>query len=239
MSRLVSVVVPFFNELENVEPLVRQVGEVFVGRPDYEYELILVDDGSSDGTGELIEKLAVENPALLPLIFDSNYGQSAALVAGMRLAGGELILTLDGDLQSDPRDFPAVLAKLEDHDAVFGYRAGRQDNWLRRASSRVANRVRNWVLRDGVRDTGCGLKGFRRSVVPHLVSFNGAHRFFAVTVRLAGLTIAEIPARHHPRLHGVSKYGVHNRLWRGLLDLLGVRWLCLRYVNPKTRGDGR
>ena len=109
----------------------------------------------------------------------------------MRLAAGSLILTLDGDLQNDPEDFPAVLARLEDHDAVFGYRAGRRDSWLRRVSSRVANRVRNLVLRDGVRDTGCGLKGFRRSVVPHLVSFNGAHRFFAVTVRMAGLTIAE------------------------------------------------
>ncbi len=93
------------------------------------------------------------------------------------------------------------------------------------------------VLHDGVRDTGCGLKGFRRDLVPHLVSFNGAHRFLAVTVRMAGLTIAEIPARHHPRLHGTSKYGVHNRLWRSLLDLIGVRWLCMRYVCPKTMGD--
>jgi len=213
--------------------------DVFAGLSEYDYELILVDDGSSDGTGERIEELAAENPKIRPHLFDRNYGQSAALVAGMRLAGGEVLLTLDGDLQSDPRDFPAVLAKLETDDAVFGYRAGRQDTWLRRASSRVANRVRNWVLRDGVRDTGCGLKGFRRSVVPHLVSWSGAHRFFAVTVRLAGLTIAETPARHHPRRHGVSKYGVHNRLWRGLFDLLGVRWLCLRYVNPRSRGDER
>ena len=235
----VSVVVPFFNELENVEPLVQQVRETFAGLPGYEHELILVDDGSSDGTAERIMELAARHPTLRPLIFDRNYGQSAALVAGMRLAGGELILTLDGDLQNDPQDFPAVLAKLETHDAVFGYRAGRQDKWLRRASSRVANRVRNWVLRDGVRDTGCGLKGFRRSVVPHLVSFNGAHRFFAVTVLMAGMTIAEVPARHHPRRHGVSKYGIHNRLWRSLHDLAGVRWLRKRYVNPQTMRNDR
>lgn len=239
MPLLVSVVVPFLNELENVEPLVRQVGEVFAGLPDWDHELILVDDGSSDGTGTRIEEMAARYPEIRPLIFDRNYGQSAALVAGMRLAAGELILTLDGDLQNDPQDFPAVLAKLETHDAVFGYRAGRQDRWLRRSSSRVANKVRNWVLRDGVRDSGCGLKGFRRSVVPHLVSFNGAHRFFAVTVRMAGMTIAEVPARHHPRRHGVSKYGIHNRLWRSLRDLAGVRWLRARYVNPKTRGSDR
>ncbi len=239
MPLLVSVVVPFFNELENVEPLVRQVGETFAGLPEYRHELILVDDGSSDGTADRIRELAAADPTLRPLIFDSNYGQSAALVAGMRLAGGERILTLDGDLQNDPRDFPAVLAKLETHDAVFGYRAGRQDRWLRRVSSRVANRVRNWVLRDGVRDIGCGLKGFRRCVVPHLVSYNGAHRYLAVSVRLAGLTIAEIPARHHPRRHGRSKYGVHNRLWRSLYDLAGVRWLRTRYVNPKIRREDR
>jgi dolichol-phosphate mannosyltransferase len=236
---LVSVVVPFFNELESVEPLVRQVGEAFSGLPAYRHELILVDDGSSDGTAGRIRELAAGDPRIRPLIFDRNYGQSAALVAGMRLAAGERILILDGDLQNDPRDFPALLARLESHDAVFGYRAGRQDDWLRRVSSRIANRVRNWVLRDGVRDIGCGLKGFRRSVVPHLVSFNGAHRYLAVTVRLAGLTIAEQPARHHPRRHGRSKYGVHNRLWRGLHDLAGVRWLRSRYVNPKIREEDR
>jgi dolichol-phosphate mannosyltransferase len=235
----VSVVVPFFNELENVEPLARQVGEVFARLSGYSHELVLVDDGSSDGTGARIEHLAEGNPVIRPLIFIRNYGQSAALVAGMRLASGDVILTLDGDLQNDPRDFSAVLEKLESHDAVFGYRAERQDNWLRRVSSRVANGVRNRVLKDGVRDTGCGLKGFRRSVIPHLISFNGAHRYFAVTVRLAGLTIAEIPARHHPRQHGITKYGVHNRLWRGLHDLAGVRWLRSRYVNPKVKGDGQ
>jgi len=234
VSKLVSVVVPFYNELENVQPLAHQVDEIFSGLQDLEYELVLVDDGSTDGTGQRIEALAGENRAVRPLRFDRNYGQSAALLAGMRRARGELILILDGDLQNDPADFPAVLLALESSDAVFGYRVGRQDTWLRRASSRVANRVRNWVLRDGVRDTGCGLKGFRRDIVPHLVAFNGAHRYLAVTVRLAGMTITEVPARHHPRRHGVTKYGVHNRLWRGIHDLVGVRWLSRRYVNPRT-----
>jgi glycosyltransferase involved in cell wall biosynthesis len=237
MTVPVSVVVPFFNELENVEPLVRRMAEVFADLPGYDCEMILVDDGSSDGTGQWIEHLAASDSSLRPLLFDRNYGQSAALVAGMRLARGRLILTLDGDLQNDPADFPALLEKLKDYDAVFGYRTGRKDSWLRLASSRVANRVRSLLLRDGVRDTGCGLKGFRREVVPHLVSFNGAHRFFAVTVHLAGLNLAEHPVRHHPRQNGTSSYGVHNRLWRSLLDLIGVRWLCLRYVNPTTRGN--
>lgn len=239
MSVLVSVVIPLFNELDNVEPLVRQVGDVFHGLPAYDHELLLVDDGSSDGTGERIGDLAAAGPAVRPVRFDRNYGQSAALVAGMRLARGDLIITLDGDLQNDPRDIPAVLDGLKVSDAVFGYRVGRKDSWLKRVSSRIANRVRNWVLQDGVRDTGCGLKGFRRAVLPHLVAFNGAHRYFAVTVRLAGLTLAEVPVRHHPRQHGTSKYGVHNRLWRGLHDLAGVRWLRKRYVVPRTKEDWR
>lgn len=128
MPVLVSVVVPFYNELENVEPLVRQVGEVFAGLPENEHELVLVDDGSRDGTGDRIAKLSLGDSCLRPQIFDRNYGQSAALVAGMRKSRGELILTLDGDLQNDPQDFPAVLNKLETYDAVFGYRAGLQDN---------------------------------------------------------------------------------------------------------------
>lgn len=239
MPGLVSVVVPLFNELENVEPLVRQVGQVFAELPEYEHELLLVDDGSSDGTGERIDDIAASVPAVRSVRLCRNYGQSAALVTGMRLARGELILTLDGDLQNDPRDFPAVLEGLKSRDAVFGYRVSRRDNWLKRVSSRVANRVRNWVLRDGVRDTGCGLKGFHRTILPHLVAFNGAHRYFAVTVRLAGLTLAEVPVRHHPRRHGTSKYGMHNRLWRGLHDLAGVRWLRNRYVNPIVREENR
>ena len=167
---------------------------------------------------------------MLPLHLAKNSGQSAALHAGLTRGSGDYLLTLDGDLQNDPADFPEFLRLLEDYDCVCGVRVNRQDTWVRKASSRVANRVRNWVLNDGIQDTGCGAKGFRRVCIQHFVPFNGLHRFFAVFIRNAGLSIVETPVNHHPRHAGVSKYGINNRLWRGIYDLLGVTWLRRRYV---------
>lgn len=230
MDKLVSVVVPLYNETENVPLLMERVHAALGALPGYRYEALLVNDGSTDGTREALESLRANYPALRPLHFKRNFGQSAALVAGMRAAQGDYILTADGDLQNDPADFPRILELLQDYDCVCGYRANRRDTFTRRLSSRVANRVRNAVLRDGIRDSGCGTKGFRRAVVPHLVSFNGVHRFFAAVVRAAGFTIVECPVSHHPRVHGVSKYGISNRLWRGIYDLVGVGWLVRRYV---------
>ncbi|HOE67939.1 MAG TPA: glycosyltransferase family 2 protein [Candidatus Hydrogenedentes bacterium] len=237
MKRLVSVVVPFYNEEANVAPLARKVAETLDALPEYEYECIFVNDGSLDGTRAALEKAAAANPRVRPVHLKRNRGQSAALVAGMRAAKGECILTLDGDLQNDPCDFPNMLSLLQQYDCVCGYRAKRNDTWFRRLSSRVANRVRNAILHDGIRDSGCGSKGFRRCCVEHIVPFNGAHRFFAVMVRCAGLTIAECPVTHHPRVHGVSKYGLHNRLWRGMYDLIGVGWLRRRYVTYEIESE--
>lgn len=230
MSTLVSVVVPIYNEVDNLPLLMRRVDAALGALPGYTYEAVLVNDGSTDGSRESLEALRAEYPALRPIHFKRNFGQSAALVAGMRAARGEYILTADGDLQNDPADFPRILELLQEYDCVCGYRANRQDNWVRKLSSRVANRVRNAVLRDGIRDSGCGTKGFRRAVVAHLIPFNGVHRFFAAVARSAGFTIAECPVSHHPRVHGVSKYGISNRLWRGIYDLVGVGWLVRRYV---------
>jgi dolichol-phosphate mannosyltransferase len=130
-----------------------------------------------------------------------------------------------------------MLELLKDYDCVCGYRADRQDTWVRRISSRVANAVRKRILDDGIRDAGCGSKGFRRACVEHFVPFNGVHRFFAVMVRSAGLSLTECPVTHHPRVHGVSKYGIHNRLWRGMYDLVGVGWLKKRYVTFQVEGE--
>lgn len=237
MKTLVSVVVPFFNEEDNVLPLSEAIGKVFADLPDYDYECLFVNDGSKDGTRARLEELRAKNPHVRPIHLVQNRGQSAALVAGMRRAQGEYILTLDGDLQNDPCDFPTMLALLKDHDCVCGYRANRQDAWVRKISSKIGNGVRRMVLDDGIRDAGCGSKGFRRSCVEHIIPFNGVHRYFAVMVRNGGLTIAECPVTHRPRIHGVSKYGIHNRLWRGIYDLIGVGWLRRRYVTFRVEGE--
>lgn len=230
MKTLVSVVVPFYNEENNVLLLAEQIDGVLGALASYDYECLFVNDGSTDGTGANIDRVAQANPRIRPAHLPRNLGQSAALITGMRRARGVFILTLDGDLQNDPSDLPIVLELLESCDCVCGYRGNRRDPWARRASSWIANRARNLVLRDGVRDTGCGIKGFRRSCLEHFVPFNGQHRFFAVMVRRAGLSIREVEVSHRPRLHGVSKYGISNRLWRGIYDLFGVGWLSSRLV---------
>ncbi len=237
MTRLVSVVVPFYNEEANVPLLAERIERVFADLPEYGFECLLVNDGSTDGTREAIEAAAARNAAFRPIHLVRNSGQSAALVAGMRRAQGAFILTLDGDLQNDPADFPKFLELLEDHDCVCGYRANRKDTWVKKFSSRVANAVRNAVLHDGIRDSGCGAKGFRPVCLDYIVSFNGQHRFFAVLIRAAGLRIAEAPVSHHPRQHGESKYGIHNRLWRGIYDMFGVAWLRRRYVPIHVEGE--
>lgn len=237
MKTLVSVVVPFFNEEENVRPLAERIGVVFAQLPECDYECLFVNDGSADGTRGEIDRLAAANPRVRPIHLVQNCGQSAALVAGMRRAHGHYVLTLDGDLQNDPGDFPRILELLKTYDCVCGYRAKRHDTWIRKVSSRIANGVRQAILKDGIRDAGCGSKGFRRRCIEHIVPFNGVHRFFAVMVRNAGLTIAECEVTHHPRVHGVSKYGIHNRLWRGIYDLIGVRWLKKRYVTFQVEGE--
>ena len=237
MKTLASVVVPFYNEEENVPLLAERIDAVFAGLPEYDYECLFVNDGSRDGTREQLERLRASNPHVRPVHLVRNRGQSAALVAGMRRAKGDFILTLDGDLQNDPCDFPRILELLKTHDCVCGYRAKRNDTWVRKVSSRIANKVRDAILKDGIRDSGCGSKGFRRKCIEHIVPFNGAHRFFAVMMRTAGFTIAECEVTHHPRVHGVSKYGIHNRLWRGIYDLVGVAWLKRRYVTFDVEGE--
>ena len=243
MNKLVSIVVPFYNEEENVPLLAQRVKDVFesMSAPDgeaiYEYEGVFVNDGSTDGTREHLECLRAENPRIRPIHLVRNSGQSAAIVAGMRQARGDYILMLDGDLQNDPCDFPQMLALLESHDCVCGYRRRRQDSWVKRWASRIANAVRRWWLQDDIRDAGCGSKGFRRQCVEHMIPFNGMHRYFGVMMKAAGMRIAEMEVTHHPRRHGQSKYGIWDRLCRGLYDLVGVAWLRHRYVPIRIERD--
>ncbi len=228
-----SVVVPVYNERESLTPLVAALHGTLgpLGRP---YEILLVDDGSTDGSGELIDRLAARDPRVRGLHLEHNAGQSAALHAGFREARAPLLVTLDADLQNDPADVPALLAALEGADAVCGVRQGRQDRLLTRLASRVANRIRDFVLRDGIVDTGCSLKALRREDALRLPLFRGMHRFIPALLQMDGRTVAQVPVRHHPRRHGVSKYSaVRGRALQGLVDLAGVCWLKARH--PRYR----
>ncbi len=230
----ISVVIPAFNEVESVPVLVTEVRAALeaTGRS---WELVLVDDGSTDGTTERIRAAAAAEPRIRPVVLAANGGQSAALAAGFARVRGRIVVTLDADLQNDPADLPLVLAALEHADVVSGIRGRRQDSPLRLFSSRLANAFRRAVLGDPVTDIGCSFKAYRREVLEGLPMFVGVHRFLPALCVFRGARLAEVELTHRPRRHGVSKYGVSNRLWRGLHDLLGVRWLRSRLVRYRVR----
>jgi glycosyltransferase involved in cell wall biosynthesis len=230
MEPAVSVVVPAYNEAENLPALLGELVPALesTARP---FEIVVVDDGSTDGTREVLDALAARHPALRVVRFRRNAGQSAAFLAGFAAARGEVIVTLDADLQNDPGDVPELLRRLEGHDAVLGVRVKRRDSVLRRASSRVANAVRRAVTGDGLADVGCSLKAVRREHVLDLPRFDGVHRFFGTLLVWKGLRVVEVPVGHRPRRAGVAKYNLRNRALRTLLDLMAMRWLRSRSVR--------
>lgn len=230
MQKHVSVVLPAFNEAQNLPTLIAQIHGAFDKLRDCTYECIIVNDASTDDTDRIIHELASVYPALRYICMLRNSGQSAALIAGMRWAKGDYVITLDADLQNNPADIPNILKGLEDADCVCGYRQDRHDSYFRLLTSFLGNRVRRWMVDDGIRDAGCGIKGFRRNCLEHIVPFHGVHRFFAAMVRNGGLTVAEVPASHRPRIHGKSKYGFMNRIFWVLYDFIGVAWLKKRYL---------
>ncbi len=232
-----SVVVPAYNEAESLPVLLDELRAALaaVGRT---WELVLVDDGSSDGTTDRIRAEAAADPRVVPVLLAANRGQSAALAAGFARARGEVIVTLDADLQNDPSDLGRVLAALDGADVVSGIRARRNDSLVRRLSSRIANGFRRAVLGDPVTDIGCSFKAYRREALEGLPMFVGVHRFLPALCVFRGARLVEVPLSHRARRHGVSKYGVGNRLWRGLHDLIGVRWLKSRLVSYRVREDG-
>jgi glycosyltransferase involved in cell wall biosynthesis len=234
-----SLVAPVFDEAENVERLHARVVEVFGAQPNW--ELILVDDGSRDRSPELIRALTAKDPRVVGVYFARNRGQTAATAAGIHLARGKLIATLDADLQNDPGDLPAMIALMDGHDAVVGWRMKRRDTFIRRASSRIANRIRNWISKDTIRDTGCSLKVFRADAIQAIPLFEGMHRFLPTLLRYHGFSVIEHGVGHHPRTAGTSKYGVMNRAFRALKDLFAVRWMRARLLRLPIQevGDGR
>lgn len=225
-----SLVVPAFDEEENLELLHARVASSL--GPGWDWELVLVDDGSNDHTAAVIRTLVARDPRVLGVFLARRSGQSAALHAGMEQAHGSVIATLDADLQNDPADLALLLGHLDGCDAVVGYRARRRDTLVRRISSRVANAVRNWISKDSIRDTGCGLKVFRAHALESIPWFDGVHRFLPTLLRYQGFRVVELAVSHHPRHAGRSKYGIRNRAWRAFLDLLAVRWMRSRLLRP-------
>jgi glycosyltransferase involved in cell wall biosynthesis len=231
-----SAVIPAYNEVECVPILVEEL-RAALDSTRRTWELVLVNDGSTDGTSLVMDQAAQNDPRIRVFHLEKNAGQSAALAAGLERAHGEIIVTLDADLQNDPADIPALLAALDGNDVVSGVRATRRDTWIRRVSSRVANATRRAALGDSITDIGCSLKAYRSEVLVGLPLFVGAHRFLPALCAFRGAKVVEIEVRHRPRTRGVSKYGMGNRLWRGIHDLIGVSWLKHRLVRYHVKGE--
>jgi glycosyltransferase involved in cell wall biosynthesis len=225
-----SLVVPLYNEVENLEDLAREI-RAALEPTALSWETIFVDDGSTDGSLELLRRLAASDPTVRVLRHVRNAGQSAGLATGFRAARGGIVVTLDADLQNDPADIPKLLAELErGFDVVSGVRVERRDSWVRRLSSRIANAVRNRATDERITDVGCSLKAYRREFLGNLPMFTGMHRFLPTLVRWNGARVTEVPVRHRPRLRGQAKYGIGNRLFRALADLMAVRWMRKRWI---------
>ena len=232
-----SVVVPVKDEQDSIEPLVREIAAAVSGTTTT-FEIVYVNDGSTDGTQAALDRLKREFPMLRVVRHRASCGQSQALTSGVRAARYGWIAMLDGDGQNDPADIPALIAALANPslpanlDLLVGWRARRNDVWLRQISSRVANSVRARVLGDRTPDTGCGLKLIARETFLGLPNFDHMHRFLPALVLRSGGAVVSVPVHHRPRKHGASKYGLHNRLWVGIVDLFGVLWLDRRARLP-------
>jgi glycosyltransferase involved in cell wall biosynthesis len=238
MTPELSVVFPVFNEEENIPLLLGEIAAAL--RPaGVVYEVVAVDDGSTDRSLEVLHQQRTQHPMLRVVALEKNSGQTAALDAAWRAAKGQLIVSLDADLQNDPADIPAMMRRLSETgaDMVAGVRVNRKDTWARRMQSRIGNGVRNLITGDSITDTGCSLKLVRREAVEHVRLFTGMHRFLPTLVRYAGYKVIEMPVNHRPRQFGVSKYGAMNRAFRGLADCFAVRWMGKRVLTYRVRSE--
>ncbi len=225
---LYSIVVPIYNEKDNIAPLVQEIEWVMHG---FSWELIFVDDGSTDTSKQVLTTLSRTKPHIRAIFLKSNYGQSNALAAGIRASLGTWVITLDGDGQNDPRDIPLLIAAAHDCDMVSGIRKKRKDSLLKRLISRLANAVRSRLLKDKTTDTGCSLKLYRRSCFEKIPLYKGMHRFLPALFQIEGFTTKEIPVNHRPRERGSSKYTLFNRGISTLVDLFAVAWMKKRRLT--------
>lgn len=231
---VVSIVIPAKNEAENVRPLIDEIKTAMEGR--FDYELIYVDDGSTDETFKILKSIRDEGfSKLVVLRHQQSVGQSFSVLNGARHGTGEWLVVLDADGQNDPADIPGMLtaiqqayAKDDKNVGIIGHRVNRRDDWVKKISSKLANGFRDWMLKDGIPDTGCGLKAVRRDWYVRLPAFNHMHRYVPTLIQSLGGNMLIHPVNHRPRMAGTSNYGVWNRLWVGLVDVFGVRWLQMR-----------
>jgi glycosyltransferase involved in cell wall biosynthesis len=234
----ISIVVPCYNERENLRPLLAEVHAALdpLGKP---WEMVITDDASKDGSWDEMRAISREDPRLRVQRNRKNSGETAASWAGMVSARGRVVVTMDADLQNDPKDIPLLLKELERFDVAVGWRARRQDSIVKRITSRVGNRARNWLTHEDIADTGCSLKAFKRDAVCRLRLFKGMHRFLPTLCKLDGFTVVQVKVNHRPRVMGKTKYGVLDRLWQTVPDVLAVRWMRSRIIRYKVREEGR
>ena len=229
-----SVVIPAYNEMDNVEPLYDEIVAVMDGLDDT-YEILFINDGSTDYTNSVLNRLADADSAVRVLHLEANCGKTAALDAGFRAARGEFLIMMDADRQNDPRDIPRFLALQDSADLVCGVRSRRRDTIVKRVSSRVSNRVRRMVCGDCWRDINCGFKLLRRSCLQEVKLYRGMHRFLPVLFEMKGFCVAEVEIADRPRVAGKSKYGLLNRLVGPFLDMLAVRWMQKARLNYRLK----
>lgn len=229
----ISVVVPAHDEEGNIPELARRLEEALEGR---DYEIVFVDDESRDATQARMREARARNPRIRVIAKTTRQGKTTSLLAGFEHARGRIIATIDADLQDDPRDIVRCLGHLGDGvDAVNGWRQKRDDGFVKRVSSKVGNGVRRAVLHGPIRDAGTGIRVFRRECLSAIFPFEGMHRYFGELLAMKGFRIVEVPVDHHARHAGVAKYGVGNRLFRGIADVLAVKWMQRRIARHSTR----
>jgi glycosyltransferase involved in cell wall biosynthesis len=230
VNLIYSVVIPLKNEAGNIVDLINEIEPVMhsLGQP---WELICIDDGSTDETGKILDELFQQKPYLRIILFSQNYGQSSAFDVGFKAAKGTFVITLDGDGQNDPKDIPRLVQLIQDHDLVCGIRLKRKDSFIKRLTSKMANFVRNRLCDDGVKDTGCSLKIYRKSCLEQIKMYHGMHRFLPALFKIEGFRIQQIPVNHRERIRGKSNYNFFNRSFNTVADLLAVRWMKKRHLQ--------
>ncbi len=230
----VSIVIPVKNEEDSIPVLFEEIYETMV-KTNFNWECVWIDDGSTDNSLSRCKELNKKHPNQHYIQFKENYGQSAALSEGFRLAKGLVIATLDGDLQNDPKDVPRLVETLHNSEVqmVNGYRQFRSDNFIKKISSRIANGFRNWQTHSNIKDVGCSMRVFYKEVISGIPVFRGMHRFLPTLVVINGYRSIEVPVNHRERKYGKTKYGINNRLWVGIADTFAVKWMQNRSVNPE------
>lgn len=229
-----SVVAPIYNEEENINNLYQTITNAVKGKIN-DYEIILVDDGSKDNSAKLLDQLVKADPHVKAIYFKDNCGQTAAIWAGMKEASGEYISLIDADLQTDPRDIFTLMPYMEDYDFANGMRVRRQDTYIKKISSRIGNGVRNKLTNDTIYDTGCPMKLMKREVAQSYYLHEGMHRFLPTLAKMNGFKVIEVAVNHKEREFGISKYGVFDRAFVGLMDAIVIGWLKKRVIKYKIK----